>query len=41
MGVEDMAVVATSDSVLIMKLDRSQDVKKVSEFLKARKNNGT
>ena len=35
-GVEDMVVVATRDSVLVMPRDRSQDVKKVVDELKAR-----
>ncbi len=34
-GVEDLIVVATGDSVLVLKSDRSQDVKKVVEALKS------
>ena len=34
-GVDDLIVVATPDSVLVLKADRSQDVKKVVEALKS------
>jgi mannose-1-phosphate guanylyltransferase/mannose-6-phosphate isomerase len=36
-GVEDMVVVATRDSVLVVPRNRSQDVKKIVDELKARK----
>lgn len=34
-GMENVAVVATADSVLVMPLDRSQDVKKIIPYLEA------